>query len=556
MSHEQGRSPDTHERDSFFGAAKIMAGLTMLSRVAGLVRDNVILRLGADRLTDSFWTAFAIPNLFRRLFGEGALSAAFVPVFTEVAETSGWDRARVVLANAFGLLAVVLAGLLLLVELAVGAGALWAALRPGGDDRLLLLQLVMLVMPFMLTVCLLALGSAALQCRGRFAYPAFAPILLNLAMIAAALAIRGWSTEATWQGMFALSGAVVVAGVLQLAGVLWLLRRVGLAAAPNLRPLLPEVRRVARLTVPMMVPLSILQFSAFFDQFYAWWMTATPERPTLTILGVTIQRPLEPGVVTCLYGANRIYQFPMGILAISLATAVFPLFSRYASRGDTEGLRGAVNRSLRLSLFLGIPSGLALVLLGREMVRVIFGYGRFGAEDVARTQFMLQMYALGMWAYFCNHILLRAFFAQKDSRTPLLMSCGLSGLNILLVATLIFTPLTYGAIGLATAITASLNTAGLTWVLKRRWGRIGGRAVAVSTLRTLAGAGAMAGAIVASRWAAAALWTGPVASTARTATILTVCMVAGSAAFLAVTRLLGASEISELLGGRRGRGGG
>ncbi len=551
MGPEQ--DPEGHqERERFFGAAKLMAGLTLLSRIFGLVRDMSILRLGANRLTDSFWTAFSIPNLFRRLFGEGALSAAFVPVMTEVSEAQGWDKARTVLANCLGLLAVILAGLLVVVELGAGLWLAWLSAAGGSWDRTLLLQLVLLVMPYMFTVCLLALLSAALQCKGHFGYPAFAPILLNLFLIAAAWSISRWGPEASWQGVFVLSLAVTAAGIVQLLGAIWLLRKVRLAVLPRLVPLLPEVKRIARMTLPMMVPLGILQLSAFFDQFYAWWMTATPANPELHLFGWTLQRPLEKGVVSCLYGANRLYQLPMGILAISLATAVFPLFSRYASRGDIPGLQSAANRALRLSLFLGIPSGLVLILLARPIIQLLFGHGRFTDHDVARTAYILRMYSLGLWAYFCNHILLRAFFAQKDAATPLRLSCILSMANILLVASLIFTPLRAGAIGLATALTASVNSILLTAVLKKRWKRIGGRRLAFSLLRTLSASLTMAAAI----WATRDLLLPGVGiglqSRLDLATTVGACSLTGAAAFFAAAKLLRCPELGELLG-RSGR---
>ena len=143
-----------HEQARFFAAAKLMAALTMVSRVLGLVRDMVIVPIGSAVLADRFWTAFSVPNLFRRLFGEGALSAAFVPVFTEVAETEGWDKARLVLANVAGMLAAALAGLVVVIEL-----SLWGAWELFGGDwtRLVLLQLTGLMLPFMFTVCLLSL---------------------------------------------------------------------------------------------------------------------------------------------------------------------------------------------------------------------------------------------------------------------------------------------------------------------------------------------------------------------------------------------------------------
>jgi len=317
----------------------------MLSRVLGMVRDMAIWAFGATRATDAFWTAFSVPNLFRRLFGEGALSAAFVPVFTEIAERDGWDRARAVLANVAGLLGMLLAAIILVVELGL---LVWLLVGPPARDWQLLVQLTMLMLPFMLTVCLLALASAALNCKGHFAYPAFAPILLNVSLIAGAYVAHRFLSGGDRRGLFVLAVAVVVAGVLQLAGVVWLLRSVRLGVVPRLRPVLPAARRIAALALPMMIPLGILQFSAFFDRIYAWLMSATPESPALALGGVSIAKPLEAGVVTWLYAANRLYQFPLGILAISVATAVFPLFSRYAARGDVAGLRAATNRAMTL----------------------------------------------------------------------------------------------------------------------------------------------------------------------------------------------------------------
>ncbi|MBN1943417.1 MAG: murein biosynthesis integral membrane protein MurJ [Phycisphaerae bacterium] len=488
---------DTHhvERERFFGAAKVVAGLTLLSRILGLLRDRAIFAFGANRLTDTFWAAFRIPNTFRRLFGEGALSAAFVPVFTHVAEAQGWAKARLVLANTAGVLAMLLAAILLLVEGGVGA---WLIVRPGAWDRTLLLQLLLIVMPFMVTVCLLALGAAALQCKGRFAYPAFAPVILNVCMIVAALAARAWLAGASQGGLFLLASAVIVAGVVQLAGVVWMLHRVGLAVVPRPKPILPEVKRMGKLFLPMLVPLGVVQFSSFFDGVYAWWMTATPESPTVKLLWWTVARPLEDGVVTHLYAAERLYSFPMGILAISIATVVFPLFSRYASRNDTAGLRDATNRALRLCGFLAIPAGVALIVLAEPAIATVYRSGKFQPRDVADSAYVLRMYCLGMWAYFCNHILLRAFFSRQDVRTPLRVSICLSSVNIILVAALVFSPLRAGAIGLATATTSTANSLILIWVLRSRWGRIGFRRIVAALGKTALATAGMAGAM----WAA------------------------------------------------------
>ena len=515
------------EHEHFFGAARAVAGLTMLSRVLGMVRDMVIVPLGGNVLADRFWTAFAVPNLFRRLFGEGALSAAFVPVFTDVAERSGWDRARVVLANVAGILAVVLIGLVVLIVL--GLLAAWVIL--GGDwSRAVLLQLTAVMLPFMVTVCLLALGSAALNCKGHFAYPAFAPILLNVVLIVAACWVAPAAAETDKGQFFIIAAALVTAGILQLAGVIWLLSRMRLAAVPSLRPVLPEVKRMVRLMAPMLVPLSVLQFSAFADRVIALVFTQSSAHPDF---------PLTAGVVRCLYAAGRLFQLPLGVLAISIATVVFPLFSRYTSRNDIPGLRTAINRALRLCLFLGIPAGVALIILAEPVVEMIFQRKNFTAFDTARSALILRMYCLGMGAYFCNHILLRAFFARKDTRVPLLLAGVLAVVNMALVVGGIFlTPLKSGAFGAATAVTSTLNAVALVWVLRRRLGGIGGRRLLVSALRTAVASATMGAAI----WAVLH-FAAPVESWK----IVLFCVPAGMAAFLASAVALRCPELRELL---------
>ena len=309
-----------HERERFFGAAKVVAALTVTSRVLGLLRDMIIVPMGGNKIADAFWTAFSVPSLFRRLFGERALSAAFVPIFTGVAEKSGWDRARAVLANAAAVLAVVLASLVVVGEIGLWIGhTVW----PGDFFRTRLLQFIAVMLPFMFTICLLALGSAALNCKGHFAYPAAAPILLNIGLIVTAWWIAPAFGEAADTQFFVIGIGIVVISVLQLLGVIWMLRWRGLGVRLRLRPMLSETREIATRMLPMLVPLSILQLSAFGDRLIALIFTAVPANP-----------PLEPGVVRCLYAATRLYQFPLGVLGISVATVIFPLLSRYAARDD------------------------------------------------------------------------------------------------------------------------------------------------------------------------------------------------------------------------------
>ncbi len=508
----------------------------MISRVTGLLRDMLIVPIGGAVLADRFWTAFSIPNLFRRLFGEGALSAAFVPVFTEVAEAEGWHRARVVLANVAGLLAVVLVVVFLAVVAVVWV--LWETLG-GSELRAFFLQMIVLMMPFMVTVCLLALGSAALNCRGRFWYPAFAPILLNVGLIVAARFVAPALTDDGQVQFYVIGIGLVAAGLAQLVGVIWMLARAGLAVVPRLRPLLAETRQIARYMGPMLVPLGVLQFSAFADRFIALAFTVGDDSV------------LAPGVVRCLYAAARLYMLPLGVLAIPVATAVFPLLGRYAARQDAAGLRDTTNRAIRLCLFLGIPAGAALFLLAPDAIKLIYQRGQFTQADTLRAAAILRMYCLGLWAYFCNQILLRAFFAIKQPRKPMLYASSLVVVNIALVLIGIHTPLRGAAIGLATAVTASINTLLLLGALRRQWGRLGFVMILTSLARIAVATAGMTAAI----WAVRRLLPDPLRNVLQpmglgsvvSVTLVAILCAVGIASYFVLVWLLGARELPELL---------
>lgn len=508
-----------------------------MSRVLGMIRDMVMIPLAGGALADAFWLAFSIPNFFRRLFGEGALSAAFVPVFTDVAEREGLDRARVVLANVAGLLAMLLGGLVVLGELGLWVGgSIW----PGDWANQRMLQFTAVMLPFAFTVCLLALGSAALNCRGHFAYPAFAPIMLNIGLITAACLVAPRISKTDSGGFFVIGGGLVATGVIQLVGVVWLLRRAGLVGAISLTPVLPEVKRMIAMMGPMLIPLSMMQVSALADRVIAY-LFATGDAAILA-----------SGVVPCLYTANRLYQLPFGVLGISMATAIFPLLSRYAARDDRDALRDTTNRALRLCLFLGIPSGAALIVLARPVVAMLFQRGEFPASETARTATILQMYCLGMAAYFCNHMLLRVFFSRKDIRTPLLISCVLAVVNILLVVGGILTPLRSGAIGLATAITATVNALALTLVLRRRMGKIGLWKIVASVARTIVATSVMIGAILAAMWLVPPNTDGG-ALDRETILSVAVAIAAGAGAFFLTAMIVRSSELTELWATRKPR---
>ena len=538
--------PSDHhaERERFFGGAKIMALLTLLSRLTGMLRAIAVTSLGASALTDAFAMAFKIPNLFRRLFGEGALSSAFVPVFTETLESDGEVPARRLLGNAAGLLGAALLAIMLLIE----AGLLaWGLLWPGPEDRQLLIGLLAVMLPFMVTICLLALGSAALNCRGRFTFPAFAPVLLNLFMIAATWLVWPLLPGRLVARLYILAASVTLAGLVQVVVLALLLRREGLLPRLNLGPIQPGIRVMLHRMGPMLLGLGFLQLMELAESAIAWLLRARHDGDVLHLLGRELAKPLGAGVLIQLDAARYLYQLPLGVLAMSLSVAVFPLLSRYAARDDMPSLRDAVNRALRLSSLEALAAGTGLFVLAEPITLLLYRHGNFSAEAARSAAFILRMYVLGMWGYCTYPTVVRAFYALGDTTTPLKTSCVLALPHMLMVAGLVWAPrLGPGAFGLATALTFTADALALIWLLRRRLGRFGGRRFAASLARAAACAAAMAATLYLLRWQFHHWGLGHKA-------VVAAGLPVGAAVFLAAARLLRAPELGELLGSLRRR---
>jgi putative peptidoglycan lipid II flippase len=524
------------EREHFFSAAKMVAGITLISRIFGLFRDMGVTSLGANRSTDAYGLAFQIPNLFRRLFGEGALSSAFVPVFTDTAEKSGFEKASRLLANAMALLALFLTILMLVVEVVFVV----VALLPGPADRKLLMTFATIMFPYMVTVCLLALGSAALNCRGHFAFPAAAPIIFNIIGIIAAWWIAPLLKGNLSGQLVIVAVSVIAAGVVQLIAVLWLLRKSGFSIRLRLTPVEPGIKPILKLLMPILLGLGFLQISELFQTIISWNLTATAASPDISIFGWVLHRPLTAGVITRVNAARALYQFPMGVLAISLGVAVFPLLTRYAARNDIVNLRDSINRALRLALMEGIASGAGLFILAEPIVKVIYARRNFSPADAAQAAFVLQMYVIGMWSYCSYQILTRAFYSLKDTMTPLKVSCVLAVVNLLMLLTMVWIPsLGAGAFGLSTTITFAINSCVLVYLLRKRLGLFGGWKMLASAIRSIVASAVMAAVIYLMLWFMKGVpnWV-----------VVITCVPAGAVVFLGVVRLLGAPELDEIRG--------
>ena len=439
-------------------AFRVVSSLTLLSRVLGMVRDIVTARLFGDTaIGSSFAAAFAVPNTFRRLFGEGALAAAFVPEYASLVERD--PRAADRFASfTVGLLGLTTAALALLAEI-----GLWIALslaEPGGTKHFSI-ALIMIALPFMPLICVAATLAGMLQTHGRFGPPAAQPIVLNVFVLAAA-GLHAASLQSTLESAaMMLCGAVVLSGVLQVAWSLWALRRhvhwtrvlagVGKSAKTMLR-------RWAGATIG----LGTLQASALLDVLLAMW----PIWFGATMFGLAY--PLDEQSNAILFYAQRLYQFPLGVFGIAVATVAFPLLSRLAMERDR--FHDALVDALSLSLAIALPASVGLVLVSHDLTAVLFGgWGAFSELGAHRAAAALIGYAACVWAYGCNQVLTRAFYALGDTRTPALVSLFTLAANLALNLSLIWF-LREAGLAWATAIAATVQTCVLLFLLTKKHG--------------------------------------------------------------------------------------
>ncbi len=483
--------PDKHSR--FIGSAKLIAACTLISRVTGLARDIVMnFKFGQGWVQDAFTYGFQIPNLFRRLFGEGALSAVFIPIFTDVLDKEGKARAWTLLGRVAGLLVLTLTVVTVLLELV--ALAIWH-FAPGGPMRELQLGLSAVMLPFMISICVLALLSSILNCLNHFTVPALVPIVLNVMNILGVLIVGPLMGGPLERQVYGVAFMILAAGIVQLWIILPTLRKHGVTFRLSLNWADPAVRAMARMFLPVVIGQGVLLLSVFLDTQVCTYLTRGPsDPPTRHFFGMEFNYPLQQGALSAMSNAQRLYQFPLGVLAISLATAAFPMFSLYGSRKDYVGLRNSLGQALRVAVFEGMPSGVILIILAQPIIALLFQHGRYGPEDTVRAAWVLKWYAIGMPAYCSQQIILRGFYSLKDTMTPMWIGCGLVALNFAINVSLLWHPsLHEAAFGIVTVTTATLHVLISTWLLRRAMqGRIGARAVVASFLRTLV-ASAVAG---------------------------------------------------------------
>jgi len=460
---------------------RTFALLSTLSRVTGLGRDAAMSRVfGAGIVMDAFFFAFMIPNLFRRLFGEGAVAAAFLRVYAQLDKTDPANASR---------LATLTVGLLIAALGAVTlAGELVLMLLPTAtDEGSLVVRLAMIMLPYMPMICLVAVLGAMLQVHGRFGPSAAVPIVLNLCLIGASVGLASrFGADDRSGHVTAVAVSVIVAGLVQMVWMAWALRGEGRFALDT-KPAREPMRAVLRQAGPMILGLGVLQLNVFFDGVIASYPTTIGP----TVFG--FDYPLEKGALAVVSFAQRLYQFPLGVFGIAVATAIFPALARLAD--DGQAFADMLRRGLRLVLFIGLPASAGLALVGPLLVRVILEGGQFGAADVDRVAFVLYGYAAGVWAYSIIHVLTRAFYAMGDAKTPVTVAVVMVVVNLVLNCTLIWTGLREAGLAWSTALCAVVQSVVLLVLIRRRVPDILGTVVVASGARTVVLTVAMAGAV-------------------------------------------------------------
>lgn len=510
--------------------------MTLLSRFAGLARDILIVRIFGDTpIGSAFAAAFAIPNTFRRLFGEGALSAAFLPEYARADKASpalARDFAGLVLAA----LGMVTASITVLIEAAL---LLVLALGDHPPDRALSLKLIMVMLPFMPLICTTAILGGMLQVHGRFGPAASGPIILNLFMIAVGVWHLWWGSSAGATTAYVLGVATVLSGLTQAAWFAVLLR--GRLARPRLTP---DARERARVTirrfVPVLLGLGTLQLSGLTDMLIAMW----PIWVGPTVLGLAY--PLDGASNAIIASSQKLYQFPLGVFGIAVAAAVFPMLSRAAD--EPARFEGILRRGLRLSFFIGLPASAGLLLVRDEVTMTLFGGGAsgFSPDGVARAAAVVLGFAPAVWVYSVNHVLTRAYYARGDTTTPMRVAVGAVGLNLLLNLALMW-PLREAGLAAATALSAAAQLATLAWLCPRKLGvRPLADGVGRAVARVVLAAGVMAAAVALAGWAAGLAMDGqtPWRIAAMTLAVKTI---VGAVSYAVACRALGVPELGWLL---------
>lgn len=503
-------------------SAGMIGFLTLLSRITGYIRDMVMAYFfGATAFTDAFWIAFRIPNLLRRLFAEGSLTISFIPIFTEMLEKRDKEEAKKVSDIVFSLLFTIT---IIVSILGVIFSPYIVKLFAYGFDREtfeLSVALNRIMFPYIFFISLTALSMGVLNSLRHFFAPAFSPVLLNISMIIAIFTLF----NKFGLPIYSAAAGVILGGVLQLLIQIPFLRASGFlfSFTANLRN--PAVKRIGLLLVPQLFGLAVYNLNLIVSSQYASFM---PE-----------------GTISYLYFAERLTEFPLGIIAVSIATVLLPSLSSYISRGDYDKFHETYSFTLKLLLFILIPALAGLIALRIPICNLLYQRGEFTYEATLATAQTLSGYCLGLWAVGGLRVTAPAFYAMQDTKTPVVVAFFAFLLNAALGFVLGFTlKLEHTGLALANSASSVFNFLMLIYLLERRTGDLKARTILLFCLKMIVVSSVMAGAA----WAIStyADWTGSDFSVKKIAVLaLSICV--SGALFIILTRILKIEEAGFLL---------
>jgi len=441
-------------------AAGINSAATSISRVLGLIRDMTLANFfGTSAVSSAFQFAFRIPNLLRRLFGEGAMASAFIPLFAEEIHKkdldSGYKAANIVLT--------LLTAILSTIAVVIGAVALFLALFVFDDLKWQLAMLLTVVMvPYCIFICLTAVCGAMLNTLGHFSRPALAPVLLNISIIAAVWLGAFFLGKTHDKLIYSAAIGVLIGGVAQLAFQIPELRRKGFRFKLAWDLTHPFVKNIYIIMAPAVLGAGITQINVMVDGLLAMFINKR---------GVSV-----------LFFANRLTELPLGIFGVAIATAVLPSLSFFAARNEKKGFVNAVGFALRYISFIIIPAAVGLIILGEPIVRLIFQHGEFSAESTGYVVKALRLYAPGLMAFAMLKIIVPTFYALKDTKTPVKVGIATLILNVILNVILMQFMAERG-LALSTTICAYINVLFLMYLLRKKMGPLGLKKIAGSIIK-------------------------------------------------------------------------
>jgi len=456
--------------------AKLIGLLTLVSRILGMAREVVAARFfGAKVVWSAFQYAFTIPNLFRKLLGEGALSAAFIPLYAKALKQQKSEGDANEFASAsVSLLIAILLGITIVGEAVLAAVVYFADLREGTQ---LAVKLTIVMLPYVVFVCAAAFVGGILQVHRRFAAPAIVPVVSNLLMIATLAAVamthdlRSEAGQASAVWWVAIS--VLISGAVQLV-VLWPpLRRAGFRFHFVGHFWTAAVRHMLLMSVPVALGAGVLQLGVVLDKQIALMLATGDGKTHLHLFGWALRLPMQEGALARLNWAQFLYQFPLGVFAISLATAIFPQLSGDALELDRSAFRTIFRRGLEASLFIGLPASIGMIVVAEPAVRLLFESGQFTAHDSKLTALSTAIYSSAIWAFSIQQVLNRAFYALHDMRTPLWTTALNLAINLIVEIPLLWTPLGESAMAAGTAVSFAVQSVLMLYLLRRRIGALG-----------------------------------------------------------------------------------